>query len=132
MKKIVFFILLLCACSLSSQNLSEKQINKLGNLNIKTSQLNLNDSNIQKSLHRILVLDRKRKTNKIVGVVLSSISAGCVLSGVALLSNNDHPITDVIAGTMFVGGAVYGGISVPFWISAKNRKKERDRLMKLF
>ncbi|WGH74387.1 hypothetical protein P8625_09715 [Tenacibaculum tangerinum] len=131
MKTVITCILLLFSYSINSQSLSKRQIYKLNALNVKTNELNLNNLNIQKDLNEILILEKKRKTNKTVAIVLSSIAVSGILLGGALYSQDDG-LSEVFGATFMVGGAVYGGISIPFWTSSKKRKKERDKLLQLF
>jgi len=131
MKKIAILILLFSFYSGISQTLSEKEIAKLNSLEIKTEKLNLENTTIQKDLNEILKLERKRKKNKTIGIVMTTISVSGMILGGALLSK-DNGLTDVFGGMMVAGGAVYGGISIPFWVSSKKRKKERDELIKMF
>lgn len=131
MKKITLLILLLSIFSGLSQVLSKKEIRNLQELNIKTESLDLHNLNIQKDLNTIIVLDRKRKTNKTIGIVLTSLSATSMILGGTLLSK-DQEITKVFGGAFVTGGIIYGGISIPFWISSKKRKRERNKLIKKF
>ena len=131
MKKIAILILLFSFFNGISQTLSEKEIVKLNLLEIKTENLNLENNTVQKDLNEILKLERKRKTNKTLGIVMTTMSvSGMVLGGVLL--SKDHILSDVFGGMMVAGGVVYGGISIPFWVSSKKRKKERDELIKMF
>ena len=131
MKKLVLLILIFTFFSGLSQNISEKEILKLNKLNVKTENLDFYNLNIKNDLNKILNLDRKRRKNKTVGIILTSASVTSFILGGTLLSK-DNGITDVFGGIMIAGGAVYGGISIPFWNSSKKRKKERDELIQMF
>ena len=131
MKKILILLLLFSFFNGKSQTFSEKQIAKLNLLEVKTENLNLESIEIQKKLNKILKLERKRKTNKTIGIVLTGISvSGMILGGVLLSKKNI--VTDVYGEMMLAGGLIYGGISIPFWVSSKKRKQERDELIKMF
>jgi len=131
MKKILILLLLFSFFNGKSQTFSEKQIAKLNLLEVKTENLNLESIEIQKKLNKILELERKRKTNKTIGIVLTGISvSGMILGGVLLSKKNI--VTDVYGEMMLAGGLIYGGISIPFWVSSKKRKQERDELIKMF
>ena len=81
MKKIAILILLFSFYNGISQTLSEKEIAKLNSLEIKTENLNLENTTIQKDLNEILKLERKRKKNKTVGIVMTTISvSGMILT----------------------------------------------------
>lgn len=88
--------------------------------------------NVQKNLNEILILDKKRKTNKNIAIVISSIAVSGILLGTAIYSSEKGVINEVLGGTLIGGGVVYGAISIPFWTSSKKRKKERDKLIKIF
>ncbi len=54
-----------------------------------------------------------------------------------LLSKHDDGISEeifskVFGGVALAGGVVYGGVSIPFWVASKKRKKERDLLLRLY
>ncbi len=136
MKQSIIYCLFLISLSIQGQTLSDKQIDKLNYLQVQTDQLSLDNLDIQKDLNTILVLDRKRKTNKTVAIVLTSIAAsGIVLGGIVIANGTNSEgsaISSVVGGLTMAGGAIYGGISIPFWSAAKKRKKERDALVKMF
>mgnify|MGYP000389151541 CR=1 FL=1 len=131
MKKITTFILVFISFSMASQELSKKKIKKLHNLNVNIEKLDFKDITIQNNLNKILTLDRKRKTNKTVAIVLTSIAASGIILGGAIYSKKGL-FGEVLGATLLTSSVVYGGISIPFWTASKNRKKERDKLMKLF
>jgi len=131
MKRIVIIILLFSFFNGRSQTLSEKQIAKLNLLEIKTQNLDLESIEIQNRLNKILTLERKRKTNKTIGIVLTGCSVLSTILGGVLLSKKNN-VTDVYGGMMLAGGLIYGGVSIPFWVSSKKRKQERDELIKMF
>ena len=47
-------------------------------------------------------------------------------------SNDKKGMASGIGSIMLVGGAISGGFSIPLLISSSKRKKERDKLLKLF
>ena len=124
-------ILVLVCFSITSQELSKEKIKKLNTLNINAEKLDFNDITIQNSINEILRLDRKRKTNKTMAIVLTSVATAGILMGGAMYSKKGV-LGEVLGGTLIAGGVVYGGISIPFWTASKKRKKERDKLIKLF
>ena len=129
--KPVLFLVFFLAHTMHSQNLNDNQIYKLKKLNINTERVDLTDLNIQLNLKNVLNLNRKRKTNKTVAIVFTSIAASSLLLGGALVSKNNG-LADLFGGIMITSGVVYGGISIPFWIASNKRKKERDKLINLF
>ena len=128
---LILLLLFFLVNTMYSQNLNEKEIYKLKKLNINTEKVDLTDLNLQLNLKNILILDRKRKTNKTVAIVYTSISAASLLLGGVLVSKNNG-LADLFGGIMITSGVVYGGISIPFWIASNKRKKERDKLINLF
>ncbi len=128
---LILLLLFFLVNTMYSQNLNEKEIYKLKKLNINTEKVDLTDLNLQLNLKNILNLDRKRKTNKTVAIVYTSISAASLLLGGVLVSKNNG-LADLFGGIMITSGVVYGGISIPFWIASNKRKKERDKLINLF
>lgn len=134
MKKITLIILLFSFFNGLSQSLSEKEITKLNKLSIKTENLNLNDINIQKDLNEILSLERKRKINKTVGIIFTSLSIiTLTIAAVGVPSVSEkNDLNQALGPTVIVAGFIHGGISIPFWNSSKKRKKERNKLLKKF
>ena len=127
----IFFSLLFLVNTTYSQNFNEKERNKLETLNINIERLDLTDLNLQLNLKNILKLERKRKTNKTVAIICTSISATSLLLGGALVSRNNG-LAHIFGVAMITEGVVYGGISIPFWVASNKRKKERDRFIDLF
>ncbi|MDO6743114.1 hypothetical protein Q4553_00865 [Tenacibaculum soleae] len=86
--------------------------------------MNLNDFTTQEKLNKILKLDKKQKTNKTIAIVLSSMAiTGLIFSGTT--SNKSSKEIDKI--NYMIGGVVYGGVSIPFWVSSKRRKRQIDK-----
>lgn len=129
----ILVLILVCICySVNAQSLSEKDIRILHTLQVKTDSLNLSDISIQKDLKKILCLDRKRKNNQVVAIVITSFAAVGIVSGAVLASGDNTIIGEVVGGSVILGGVIYGGISIPFWTASSRRKQERDRLLKIF
>jgi len=119
----------------NSQSLSDKNIFKLNELNIKTENLNLNDLNIQNDLNKILILDKKRKRNKRTGIILTSLSILATAYGIVALTydkaddGTGRAIQETIGGISLGLGVVNAGISIPIFKSSKKKKIERDKLI---
>ena len=126
MKKIIVIFSLLCV--VCQAQFTPKKIEKLNQLDIKTYSLKLEDNQIQQDLNQILTLDKKRKSNKVWAIVFSSVAVASAIAGSVAL-DKDEPLTYFPGGVLLLGGVVYGGVSVPFWISSHKRKKERDVLI---
>jgi len=131
MKRITLLILLFSFLNGFSQDFSEKEITKLNRLNIKTESLNLNDLNIQKDLNEILNLEKKRKTNKTFGIILTTLSLVTITAGIIDVSGKND-MNQAFGTVGIVAGIIEGGISIPLWNASKKRKKERDELLKKF
>ncbi len=137
-KKITLLILLISYIIGNSQELSEKNILKLNEFNIKTEKLELNNLNIQNDLNKILILDKKRIKNKRTGIILTSLSILTTAYGIVALTYdkaNDgmgRAIQETIGGISIGLGVVSAGVSIPLFKSSKKRKKERDELIKEF
>jgi hypothetical protein len=131
MKRIILLISIFSFLNGFTQDFSEKEIAKLNKLNIKTESLNLNDFNIQKDLNEILNLERKRKTNKTFGIILTTLSLATITAGIIEVSKKND-LNQTLGTVGIVAGIIEGGISIPLWKSSKKRKKERDELLKKF
>ena len=131
MKRIILLISIFSFLNGFSQDFSEKEIAKLNKLNIKTESLNLNDFKIQKDLNEILNLEKKRKTNKTFGIILTTLSLATITAGIIEVSKKND-LNQTLGTVGIVAGIIEGGISIPLWKSSKKRKKERDELLKKF
>jgi len=137
MKLLVLSLFLVTAITVSSQEISNTDLQKLEDLQLSYQNLDLTDLKIQKDLNQILFLEKKRKTNKTLAIVFTSAAAVSVIGGSILLSKGNNPTdnidyADVIGGVFITGGVIYGGVSIPFWTASKKRKKERDTLLELY
>ncbi len=77
--------------------------------------------------------ERKRKINKTFGIIFTSIAAIGIIGGTILIQQSKktkegHDFQGIFGGLGIASGVVYGGISVPFWVCSKKRKKERDKI----
>lgn len=131
MRPIYLFLVLVTAVAVNSQEISNTDLQKIEKLHLSTQNLDLTDLKVQKDLNQILSLDKKRKTNKTLGIVFTSAAVVSLVTGSVLL-NKEHPISDVVGGIIITGGVMYGGASIPFWVASKKRKKERDKLLELY
>ncbi len=134
--KIKFLILLtLFFLNSYSQVLNEKDLNKIESFGIIQTDFNLNDKIVINDWNLILEKDKKRKTNKTVGIIFTALSIFSTTLGAKLISENKNSQEGLgqSIGTMFVvGGIINLGISVPLFISSSKRKKERDKLIELY
>ncbi|TCI92138.1 hypothetical protein [Tenacibaculum sp. M341] len=123
--KAMLIVALLVSFNIISQSLSDTQMLKLDELRVDTNDLNLRDETIRKDLNRILTLETKRKTNKTLGIIFTAASAVSFLSGCAVVSEGNGS-SDIFGGLLITSGIVSGGVSIPFWVSSRHRKLERD------
>lgn len=130
MKKLVTLIVILLFFNGFAQSLSNTEIAKLNRLSINIEHLDFDNLSVQKDLNDILKLEKKRKTNLTVAIVLSSIAASGVILG-GTLFNTKNTISDTLGGVIIAGGVLYGSVSIPFWIASHKRKKERNRLIRM-
>ncbi len=139
MKRILVILALLIGFYSQAQVLIKEEIQRLDKLKISAAQVNLHDYKVQKDLSRILEIDRKRRTNKTFAIVFTSLAAIGIGAGAYMIyegNRNDegYGFVSSFMGTFYIIGSttVYGGISIPFWIGASKRKRERDRLIDEF
>lgn len=131
MRYLSLIMVLTATISVNSQQISDTDLQKLEDMHLSTANFDLKDITVQKNLNQILLLDKKRKTNKTLGIVFGSAAIASLAAGSILLSK-EHPTADVVGGIMLTGGLMYGGVSIPFWIASKKRKKERGKLLELY
>ena len=121
---------------LHGQELKPKQIQKIESFGIEYTRLK-NENIDYNNFAEILKLDRKRKTNKTIGYVFSSLGLLTVSGGILALANiKSNPNNDmdesgayqaVIGGILTSIGAIEIGVSIPLFISSKKRKNERNQ-----
>ena len=138
MKKeiIIIFSLIICFKSFS-QSFNEREIKRINYFGINTTEYDLNDNKIYTDFSEILKLNNKRKSNKTFGIVLSSVSLLTTSFGILALSSKKDDgmgkaIVDTIGGISLGVGVISGGVSIKLFNSSQKRKKERDKLIKLY
>jgi len=134
MKRIIILLIFLTGgiLSITAQELNNQKIEKIRSLEIDVQKLNLLDVGIQKEMHQILHFERKRKGNKTMAIVFTSISALSLILGASISASNSKSnsfVGDVFGDLAIGAGFVYGGLSVPFWVLSNKRKKQRDQLI---
>ena len=121
---------------LHGQELKPRQIRKIESFGIDYNRLR-NENIDYNNFAEILILDRKRKKNKTIGYVFSSVGLLTVTGGILALTNiKSNPNNDmdesgayqaVIGGILTSIGAIEIGVSIPLFISSKKRKNERNQ-----
>jgi hypothetical protein len=121
---------------MSSQELKQRELNKISKLGINTGDLNIYDENLTNDFRDILRANRKRKSNKTVGIILSSLSAVSLGFGIGLIANpvestgHENAFRGLIGSFAIVTGTIEGGIGIPLLFVSNKRKRERDLLIK--
>jgi len=85
----------------------------------------------------ILKKERKRKSNKTAGIILSSVGVFSTSLGILVLSRPagdgmGKGIQESIGGLLVGAGLVSGGISIPLFNSASKKRKQRDKLIEKY
>ena len=131
MKLLLSTAFLVMSLWMQSQSLSKQEHRLLRKLQVNVESLDMGNEYIISDLQYIVSKDRKRKSNRAVAFVFTSIAAAGILSGV--VATNQKGLKADVVGSLLIGTGVFSGaISIPFWISSTHRKKERDRKIKLF
>lgn len=136
MRFILLVLIGLISIPMSSQKLKQKELNMISQLGIDTVNLNNYDNKVTKDFRNILRADRKRKSNKTVGIIFSSLSAISLGLGTAILATpvesegHENAFRGLIGSFAIVTGAIEGGIGIPLLFVSKKRKSERDLLIK--
>ncbi|MBZ9631402.1 hypothetical protein LB465_11480 [Salegentibacter sp. LM13S] len=119
----------------SAQELKQRELKKISKLGIETVHINNYGEQFTNDFRDILRADRKRKTNKTVGIIFTSLSAISLGLGTAVFATpvesegHGKAYRDVIGGFLIGTGAIEGGIGIPLLFVSKKRKRERDRLI---
>ncbi|MDV7187916.1 hypothetical protein R3X25_11545 [Lutibacter sp. TH_r2] len=135
MKNYLLILLSFISMNNYSQILNERKLNKIESFGINLTNFNQNEQKVINDWNLILDKDWKRKKTKTAGIVFTSLSILSTAFGAKLISDNKNSEEGVghSIGVMFVtGGVISAGISVPLFISSSKRKKERDKLIKLY
>ena len=134
MRFILLFMMALISTQVSSQELKNKELNKISKLGINTVDLTYGDK-LTNDFIEILRTDRKRKVNKTVGIIFTSLSAISIGSGLLIASSpknsfwHENPQSGTVGGLLIASGLIEGSIGIPLLFVSKKRKKQRDRLI---
>jgi hypothetical protein len=134
----IYLIILLSLFSIivNAQDLSDREIKKLAKLDLEYSNQNQNDYQYTNQLSAILKTEKQRKSNKLSGIILTSLSAISIGSGILIFSGqedtfwDENPFRGTVGGILIGTGTIKGGIGIPLLFVSKKRKRERDRLIK--
>jgi len=137
MKNILLIFLILISFKNYSQNFKEKELKKIESFGINLTEFDFNEKKVINDWNLILKKEKKRKKNKTIGIVLTSLSALTTAFGIYVISNTQNEgegesFGDVIGGMAIAVGVIEGGISIPLYISSSKRRKERNKLIKLY
>ncbi|MBZ9631409.1 hypothetical protein LB465_11515 [Salegentibacter sp. LM13S] len=136
MKIYLIVFLSILPITVNAQDLSDREIKKLAKLDLEYSNQKQNDFQYTNQLRAILKTDKQRKSNKLSGIILTSLSALSIGSGVLVASGqegsfwHENPFRGLVGGILISTGAIEGGIGIPLLFVSKKRKRERDRLIK--
>ena len=124
---------------LQGQELKPKQIHKIESFGIDYNRLINENINYKNDFLEILKKEHKRKKNKTIGYVFSSLGLLTTTGGILILSNiKDNPDNDmneagayqaVMGGFITAIGVIEIGVSIPLFISSKKRNKEKNQLI---
>lgn len=139
MKKLVIFTLFsLVTLTITAQAFNNKEIKRLSNLGINISDSDSISNQINSDFNRILFLERKRKSNKTAGIILSSLSVLGMATGIVMVTNpveatgEENAYRNLMGGFLIAGGAIEGGIGIPLLFVSKKKKRERDLLLEKY
>jgi hypothetical protein len=137
MKTLTTLLVIFIFSNCFSQDFKQYEIKRLNSFGIELKSDNQMNESYTLDFSTILEKERKRRTNKTVGIILTSIGALSTSFGILILSNKSEngegrAIQEAVGG-MFVGaGIISGGISIPLFNSAKKKRKERDKLIEKY
>lgn len=135
MKYFFFLLIFLTSFQATSQVLGEKDVKRLSAFDINAGNFDLNDVKVTNDFRGILETEKKRKSNKISQLILTTLSAVSLGVGLAVITNPPKPFWDEnpyrgLVGSTFLGlGAIKGGIGIPLLFISKKQKSKRDRII---
>ncbi len=113
--------------SLSAQEFTEPEKERLVGLGIDYAQLLNTDPDYGADLRKVLEIDRKHRTNKTVGIVLGGVGIGTTAGGLLIMASRNRGnglSKTVIGGGMTALGAVELGFSMSILSFSKKRKRK--------
>ncbi|MDT0650211.1 hypothetical protein [Autumnicola edwardsiae] len=138
MKIILSALIILISFQISGQELNKRQLSKISKFGIDTSNFNNDEHQINEDFRNILKAERRRKSNKVVGIVLTSLAAISIGLGVATFatpveSEGHESAFRGIIGSFLVGtGAIEGGIGIPLLFVSRRKKRQRNLLIEKY
>ncbi len=135
MKYFLVLLISVISFSINAQSLSNNEVKKLSKLDLETTNLDQNEITLTNHLREILLAEKQRKSNKLSGIILTSLSALSIGSGVLVSSGqegsfwHENPFRGLVGGILISTGAIEGGIGIPLLFTSNKRKKQRDRLI---
>lgn len=134
MKVLTTLLLLFIGFNNYAQYFEPSEIKTLNSLGLELNLNAIGNENHIQSLETILNKERERQKKKTTGIVMIAIAALSTSAGILVLSGNSEDgqetaIKGTIGGVCIGAGVISGGISIPFFKSAKNKRKERDQLV---
>jgi len=134
-------VVLLSSWVIKAQDLTQRQHQQLLNLGVSYDTLWQGQARYNSELLLALKKHRKHKKNKVIGSVLGGVGILSATTGVLLLTqgrkdqmsgNGEEsalPLRDIFGGVLLATGALEIGVSIPFFVASKKRKKERSVLL---
>lgn len=134
-KLISVTLVLLTHISLSAQEFTEPEKERLIELEMDYAKLLNTDPDYGADLRKVLEQDRKYRTNKTAGMVIGGVGVVTTAGGLLFLAtrNRGNGLSKtVIGGGMTALGAVELGFSMSILSFSKKKKKERDQILSEF
>ena len=137
MKIVLLVTIAFFSTQVSSQELEQTELNKIYRLGINTANIDNYDTQLTNDFREILRAERKRKVNKTMGIILSSLSAVSLGVGTAVIttpseSMAENVLADITGGFLIVTGVIEGGFGIPLLLASNKRKKQRDKLIQKY
>ncbi|GAB5476433.1 MAG: hypothetical protein Mars2KO_45320 [Maribacter sp.] len=136
-KKYFTYSLILLSTLTYAQEIKERHIRKLKNLDVTYKTDYVNNERINQDLHQLLHYDFKRRSRNAVGTALAAVGVSGLAGGFLLVgTKNSYGEGSILYSTLGVGCILVGtasiGTSIPIFIGARKNRKKRDQLRAMY
>lgn len=134
-KFLILISLFLGTLNINGQEFTNKEEKRLSKIGIEISDIDSIGKQLNNDLDKILSLERKRKSNKTSGIILTSLSAFSLGLGTAIIATpvdsdgHEMAFRNLAGGIFIASGAIEGGIGIPLLFVSKRKRKQRDLLL---
>ena len=134
LKSVILFFTVLCSFQVFSQQINSHEKRRLDKFSISLDSIDRTNELDVLNLQALVKSDLQCRRRKRAGFIFAGAGALLTTLGIMTVANNDaegegKAYGSVIGGTVIAVGVISAGVSIPFFISAKKRKRQRESLI---